>query len=252
MNISRLSFGILWLLASSSFSAMITIDSVTRTVTTAVTGGAADFVSTNSSGTQDIEAATTDGVDSGLASARQNTFLSGGATLNFFADEDIVVQGSRGFGFAPVNVVAESLVDVTFTIPTKVGAAAFALEGFYTIVGGEADGTPSVAWNFAAIGETTIGEAVLGGTFSSGEAISGISEPIEASGLLWPGTYNLSLAASMGNNGVGTGSYTSSGAFGAAAFQDMRLTVTPLSPVPEPSSVLLLGLSVALLLRRRR
>ena len=246
------SLGILWLFAASSFSAMITIDSATRTVTTQITGGTADSVTTSSIGVQDIEAATTDGVDSGLASARQNTTLMGGATLDFFADEDIVVQGSRGFGLAPVNVVSESLVDFTFTIPAEVGASVFVFEGFYTIIGNETDGAPSVSWNFASEGATTIGGAVLGGTLSSGQAVSGTSEPIEASGLLWPGTYNVSLAARMGNSGVGTGSFTSSGAFGAAAFQDMRLTVTPLSPVPEPSAVLFLGLGVALAFRRRR
>ncbi len=230
---------------------MITIDSVTRTVTTHVTGGTWDSNSISSAGAQNI-AATSDGVDSGLASARQNSFLSGGATLDFFIEEDIVVQGSRGFGFAPVNVVAESLVDVTFTIPAEVGAAAFMFDGFYTVIGDQSDGTPSVAWNLAAMGQTTIGGVVLGGTLSSGEATSGTSEQIEASGLLWPGTYNMRLEANMGNNGVGTGSFTTTGAFGAAAFQDMRLTVTPLSPVPEPSSALLLGLGVSLVIRRRR
>ena len=247
-----LSLGTLWILLSPSFAALITIDSVTRTVSTRVTGGTADSSSSSMAGAQIIEATTTNGVDSGLASARQNNILTGGATLDFFAEEDIVVRGSRGFGFAPVNVVAESLVDVTFTIPDEVGAAAFVFEGFYTIIGDESDGTPSVAWNLAAMGETTIGGVVLGGTLSSGQATSGISEPIEASGLLWPGTYSMSLAARMGNNGVGTGSFTSTDAFGAAAFQDMRLTVTPLSPVPEPSTVFLLGVGLPLVLRRRR
>lgn len=247
-----LTLGTLCLSLSSAFSATITIDSVTRTVSSRVTGGTSDFVTSTQGGSYNVEAATIDGVDSGSASARQNAFLSAGSTLDFFNEGDIVVQGSRGLGFAPVNVSAESLVDLTFTIPDEVGASAFVFEGFYTVIGGINDGTPSVSWNLAAQGETVIGGAVLGGTLSSGSATSGTSQPINASGLLWPGTYDLSLQAKMGSNGSGIGSFTTTGAFGAAALQDIRLTVTPLSPVPEPSSMVLLAVGGMLAFRRRR
>lgn len=252
MTMKLFTLGSLLLTLSTGFSATITIDSVTRTVSSHVTGGTSDSASSSLSGSYDIEASTADGVDFGSAVAGQNTFLSGGSSVDFFNEGDIVVRGSRGTGFAPVNVASESLVDFTFTIPEEVGASAFVFEGFYTVIGGVADGTPSVSWNFASRGETVIGGAVLGGTLSSGTATSGSSEPINASGLLWPGTYDVTLQAKMGSNGSGIGSFTTSGAFGAAAFQDMRLIVTPLSPVPEPSSTLLLAVGTMLVLRRRR
>ena len=222
--------------------ATITIDSVTRLVTSSVTGGTPVSASSATSGTFQNQAST-DGMDSGTALAIQNTDISGGEIFSLYSNSDLMAVGSRGSGFAPVSLSSESLVDVTFTVPSEVGNAGFWIGGTYSVVGGAADGSPRVAWSLASKGASA--ETVFSGTGTSGSAV-----PLNQLGTISPGTYQLSLSARVGT--AGPGGFVGSNAQGAAMFEDLSVIVSPITPVPEPSSALLVLLGSALFVRRRR
>ena len=224
-------------------AATISVDSVTRMVTSSVSGGTPSSTSSSAFGAFQDQASTNDGLDSGTALALQDTNVSGGDIFTFYSNSDLMAVGNRGPGLAPVRLNSESLVDVTFTIPADVGESGFWIGGSYSIVGGASDGSPRVAWSLASTG---VGAA----TVFSGTGTSGTDIPIDQLGTISPGTYQLKLSAQVGTSGPG--GFIGANAQGGAALQGVSVIVSPINPVPEPSSVLLVILGSTFFLRRRR
>ena len=222
-----------------SRGAAVVIDSMTRSITTQA-NGSAPAISTQTTSGSFTATEQTNGSDQSLALASQNSILSNDSTFTFSKSGDFSAAGQRfGNTFAPVTLASESLVDVTFTLPTD---AAFWISGSYAITATSA-GAPEVAWSLTPV--TTSGSAGFSGTAASGSA------DFNTVGDLEPGQYNLQFKASLGNGAQ----YFGSNSNASAEFTELNFVVSPnavVAPIPEPTSLSLLGLASALFMHRRR
>lgn len=229
------------LLPQLGHAALVRLDDISRVVATKVTGGVSDSDSASAPGAIQLQA-TSNGTDSSQARALQSVVVQGGDYLSLYSPTDMMASGQRGGGFAPVSLHSESLVSVTFTVSEEAGPSAFWLGGKYTILGDATAGNPTVEWSLAP---------ESGVDLFRHSATSGSEVEFNETGTLNPGTYRLDLNAKVGN-AFGPGSFLPSNAQGAAALQGLNMVVTPITPVPEPSTGLLILLGAAMTCLRRQ
>ena len=222
-----------------SHGAAVVIDSITRSVTTQANGGVPSSISQATLGGF-TATDQSNGADQSLAEASQSSILANDSTFTFTKSGDFSATGQRlGSNFAPVSLASESLVDVTFTLQND---AAFWVSGSYNIAA-SSGGAPEVAWSLTP---TTIsGSAGFSGSATTGSA------DFNTVGDLEPGQYQLQFRASLGNGAQFFGANSNA----SAEFTGLNFVVSPnavVAPIPEPSTMALLGLASVLALRRRR